>query len=485
MSDKAEDHRIDVEIHRRGDGSDPFAAAARATRMPMLITDPRQPDNPIIFVNDAFGRLTGYSREETLGRNCRFLQGPATNVADVGRIRDAVNARVPIEIDLLNYRKDGTTFWNRVLISPVFDNGELTYFFASQLDITRDRLALSRLSDDRSALEADIERRLADLAASEERLRFTLQAGGLGTWTLDVETTRLMTSVLCKAIYGRGPADGFTMEDLRAAIVSDDLPRWTDTVARSLATDGSINLEYRIRTPAGELRWVHVRGETRFNPHGEAVSVTGVVSDTTARKEDEAHRAMLTQELNHRVKNTLASVQSIVAQTLRQGVSVEQGRENIERRLHALSGAQEILMGAEWGLVEMDAIVRRALAPFIEAGHERITISGPALPLSPSSAQAMSLCLHEMATNAAKYGALSNDVGCVRVRWSADGDAVDFSWKEVDGPPVVPPTRRGFGSQLIERALVHAIGGQAKVEYASDGVCFTLRTTRDALIRGS
>ena len=141
MSRPSEDRRIDNEIHRSKAGSDPFAAAMRATRMPMLITDPRQPDNPIVFVNDAFRRLTGYTREETLGRNCRFLQGPGTNAEDIDRIRQAIADLVPIEVELLNYKKDGSIFWNRVLVSPVFDGGDVTYFFASQLDVTKDKIA--------------------------------------------------------------------------------------------------------------------------------------------------------------------------------------------------------------------------------------------------------------------------------------------------------------------------------------------------------
>ena len=138
MTNNNEANRIDFEIHREGGGgTDPFAAAVRATRMPMLITDPRQPDNPIVFVNDAFARLTGYTRDETLGRNCRFLQGPGTNAQDVTRMRDAIMRRVPIELDLLNYRKDGTTFWNRVSLKPVHNTaGDLTHIIGIQSDIT-------------------------------------------------------------------------------------------------------------------------------------------------------------------------------------------------------------------------------------------------------------------------------------------------------------------------------------------------------------
>ncbi|WP_156399200.1 PAS domain-containing protein, partial [Methylobacterium sp. Leaf466] len=105
MTDRREEARIDAEIARPEPGSDPFAGAVRATRMPMLITDPGQHDNPIVFVNDAFLKLTGYEREEILGRNCRFLQGSETDRQEVERLRDAIECRVPIELDLRNYRK--------------------------------------------------------------------------------------------------------------------------------------------------------------------------------------------------------------------------------------------------------------------------------------------------------------------------------------------------------------------------------------------
>ena len=121
MADLKERRRFQIEFARRDASTDPFVSAVRATRMPMLLTDPGQPDNPIVFVNAAFSRLTGYAHHEIIGRNCRFLQGPATDMADVARIGAAIARREPIEVDLLNYKKDGELFWNRLLVSPVFD----------------------------------------------------------------------------------------------------------------------------------------------------------------------------------------------------------------------------------------------------------------------------------------------------------------------------------------------------------------------------
>lgn len=147
--------RVRASARRSGKG-DPFAAAVRATRMAMIITDPRRPDNPIVFANDAFLALTGYTRLEVTGRNCRFLQGPETDPDEVARVRAAVAAEQDIHAELLNYRKDGSTFHNALFLSPVHDeDGTLLFFFASQLDVS-DRYALRDERDrTRAALDAN------------------------------------------------------------------------------------------------------------------------------------------------------------------------------------------------------------------------------------------------------------------------------------------------------------------------------------------
>ncbi|TQN60510.1 PAS domain-containing protein [Agrobacterium tumefaciens] len=143
---------------------DPFAAAFKATRMPMIITDPRQHDNPIIFSNPAFSELTGYSADELLGENCRLLQGPETNPAAVVKIREAISAGKDISTDILNHRKDGSTFWNALFVSPVRNNkGEIVYFFASQLDFTNIKSKEAELAAARHIAEEEVQRRTADL----------------------------------------------------------------------------------------------------------------------------------------------------------------------------------------------------------------------------------------------------------------------------------------------------------------------------------
>jgi len=146
---------------------DPFAAAFKATRMPMIVTDPNQRDNPIIFCNAAFNRLTGYSDDDVIGQNCRILQGPETDPQTVTRMRDAIAAGKDVAVDILNYRKDGSTFWNAVFISPVRDEtGKIIYFFASQLDFTDVKSREADLAAARHKAEAEVARHMANLRSA-------------------------------------------------------------------------------------------------------------------------------------------------------------------------------------------------------------------------------------------------------------------------------------------------------------------------------
>jgi PAS domain S-box-containing protein len=159
-------HLTDALEYEHGRG-DPFAAAVGATRMPMVITDPAQDDNPIVFCNVAFQELTGYTRDEIIGRNCRFLQGPETDPSTVTQLRESIAAGQAIDVDLLNYRKDGTTFWNALYLSPVSDkDGVIRFFFASQLDVTERVEAQNITNDQKILVEREVERRTADLRAA-------------------------------------------------------------------------------------------------------------------------------------------------------------------------------------------------------------------------------------------------------------------------------------------------------------------------------
>lgn len=168
MDEREDWHLTEIIRHQPGRG-DPFAAAIRGTRMPMVITDPRKPDHPIVFANEAFQTLTGYDRTEIIGRNCRFLQGENTDPADIAKVRAAIEAEEPINVDLLNYRKDGSTFWNALYVSPVRgDDGTVQFFFASQLDISKRVDAQRQIVEQKALVEALVQTRTADLEAALE-----------------------------------------------------------------------------------------------------------------------------------------------------------------------------------------------------------------------------------------------------------------------------------------------------------------------------
>lgn len=174
--DGPDDWHLTDNLHAEHGKGDPFAAAIRATRMSMLITDPRQADNPIVFANDAFLRLTGYRRDEVIGSNCRFLQGERTDPAAVDELRCAIAERRDINIDILNYRKDGTSFWNALYISPVINEaGDLQFYFASQLDVTDRKDSEQRIHADKKRFEAAVKERTAQLEERTAQLEAALE----------------------------------------------------------------------------------------------------------------------------------------------------------------------------------------------------------------------------------------------------------------------------------------------------------------------
>jgi PAS domain S-box-containing protein len=221
------------------------------------------------------------------------------------------------------------------------------------------------------------------------------------------------------------------------------------------------------------------------NDDGDVTHIFVQGSDVTLRVRAENHQRLLVNELNHRVKNTLASVQSIAMQTLRGASSVEEASSAISARILALSAAHNILTNENWDGADLAVIVTSSLDAFDGSGGKRFRIHGPHVRLGPRAALSMSLALHELATNAVKYGALSNEAGFVAIDWSVvrktSGSAFTLTWRETGGPPAPVSDRRGFGSRLILRVLPMELGGEARVDYGADGLIFTLETTLQAI----
>jgi two-component sensor histidine kinase len=194
------------------------------------------------------------------------------------------------------------------------------------------------------------------------------------------------------------------------------------------------------------------------------------------RKEKRAveHQRLLIDELNHRVKNTLATVQSISTQTLRTAETADEARNALEMRLLALSRAHDVLTRESWEGANLTEVVARALEPYQVHGENRLHLKGPQVRLTPRMALALAMALHELATNAVKYGALSNKSGTIDVFWAVQNGAapprLNLQWSEAGGPPVTVPHRRGFGSRLIERSLAQDLDGEVEIAFAPTGL---------------
>jgi two-component sensor histidine kinase len=203
------------------------------------------------------------------------------------------------------------------------------------------------------------------------------------------------------------------------------------------------------------------------SPLEEFASIASALSSAAKSIEEKSRaRDLLIGELNHRVKNTLAIVQSIVFQTLR-GTELTELRDALTSRLHALGSAHDVLTRENWEGAQLDDIVRGAIAP--HGGSDRFTVSGPAVRLTPSLSVLIAMLLHELATNAVKYGALSVDGGSVAIAWEVRDDHLSLRWAERGGPAVAPPTRQGFGSRLLESSTV-TVGGKAELDFTPEGL---------------
>ncbi len=333
FSDKTQAQRsAEAEVAAVGRDLGPFVTAVETTRMAMVFTDARLPGHPIIFANDSFLRLTGYDWSEVVGQGFSFLMARGTKPEALVQIEAAFQGDGSEAPEVVYCRKDGSTFWTGIEISPVHDReGEVVQHFASFIDLTKHKL-------------------------------------------------------------------------------------------------------------------------------------------------EQTQAQLLIAELNHRVKNTLSTVQSIVRQALRNDSDVEIVRHSIEARLFALARSHDLLTRGQWQGAGILDLVNEAMNSFGAAGAQagRFTITGTNLLLTPNAALAFGIALHELATNAVKFGALSNEAGAILIGWVVEprpgGDHLVFRWQEVDGPPVIPPSRRGFGSRVIERGLATELSGLVQLDFAPTGV---------------
>jgi PAS domain S-box-containing protein len=317
-----------------------------------------------------------------------------------------------------------------------------------------------------------------DLQVSKNQLQLAFDATRLGWWQVDPRRSTVLVDARYKEIFDL-TADEISIEDIIKRVHPDDRERFRANREATLDPTNPkpyLRHEYRIRRQDGAVRWVEGNGLAHFEGSGRErrlVSFGGTVQDITERKEREEKEHLLMREINHRAKNMLSVVDSIAHQTATR--SPEDFIEHFSERIQALSANQDLLVRNEWQGVDIEDLVRAQLAHFADLFGFRIAVHGPRLRLNPASAQAIGLALHELATNAGKYGALSTNKGRVAIGWgTTDGDTFTMSWTEREGPPVSTPKRCGFGTIVIEAMAERTVGGTVELDCAPSGVTWRL-----------
>ncbi|MCW3836267.1 PAS domain S-box protein [Sphingomonas canadensis] len=315
-----------------------------------------------------------------------------------------------------------------------------------------------------------------ELRASEARFRTIFEQTNdfLVTTTLDQRLTSVNPAVLAALGYTEDEVIGHSIAEF---MEPDHFVRSRAALEQKLREGGSTRLTVTVHAKDGsELIW-ETNSHLVYDESGNPIGLHAIGRDMTEAKRAESHLRLLIDELNHRVKNTLAIVQGIAQQTFKGGSDPVAARRAFEGRLAALSEAHNLLTRELWAPVPMSRIIGDAVAPH-GGGAGRFVIEGPDLILAPKTAISLALAIHELATNAVKHGALSQPQGHVAIRWeridARGGPRLHLTWSEHGGPPVAPPSRRGFGTRMIERGLSAELGGSVKIDFVPEGLVCTV-----------
>jgi PAS domain S-box-containing protein len=501
-----------------------FVEAVRATRMPMALTDPNLPGNPIVFANAAFLKLSGYRMEEVLGQEPHFMNGPSTDRRDAARFTEAIRSDQDDIIETVQYRKNGTRFVATVLISAFKDDeGTVVNHFMSWLDVTRRVEAedeISGLREAQAALREELRNTkiLNDLGSRfvsddnvqtiyDDILTAAIEITGAKAGTvqvLDPETHELV--ILASRGFSKPTLDyfqrvkagsdtscGIALRSGERAYLNFD-PASSEKSARLHVKDGVLSAQSSplvtrsgdsigmVSTHWGEPDHRLSERQLRFLDllARQAADLIEQRRSIDALQKSERHAQTLLGELQHRVRNTLGVIRSIAKRTAENSRNVADMLAHFQGRLDAFSRVQAALTRNPEGRIGLASIVEDELLAHAAREGDQVRISGPDILLDPKTAERLTLAIHELTTNAVKHGALATRSGRIDISWekarSSAGFELVFRWLESgaehDGGS---PGHEGFGMELLRRSLPYDVGGATKLDLTPGGLEFEFR----------
>jgi two-component sensor histidine kinase/DNA-binding response OmpR family regulator len=381
------------------------------------------------------------------------------------------------EIDHLRGYEMGAVDYVPVPVVPEVLRAKVRVF----ADLYRKTRQLEQLN---SELERRVAERTAELEAStrrllesEQRRSLALAAGQMGSWDWDLSSGEMLWDAGQRAIYGVG-AEHFTPtpEHFKMLSLPEDWVRLKGGWQSLLELGEPYQAEFRIVRPGGEIRWCVSTATASLDLSGTVARVAGVTMDITDRKEAEERQALLAREVDHRAKNAMAIVQSFIRLT--KADNVQDYAAVIDGRVNALSRAHAILSDSRWQGADLAKLIDEELAPYRTGPDDRIKVSGPHVVLDPTTAQTLALALHELATNGAKYGALSRTSGKVSIAWDVKPASIEIDWRESGGPPTQAPHKTGFGTRIISSSIERQLGGSAVFDWRREGLACELKVPR-------
>lgn len=454
------------------------AARDQAQQLAAIVSNSRDgiisvgTDRRILTWNAAATRLFGYSAKEAVGRKLDEVIAREDTAAQVEHFFEEILAgRTQPVLGTRRRHKDGHVIDVEVISSPILSGpNRVTGISLIYRDIT-----------ERRRMEAALEERT-------EELRLGVAVAGIGLAQIRWEDHDIRLNSVAAAFFGATPGEAVPLASFVEWLRAEDVPQLKEqlSLARDPQGDGFAYVEARTVARNGATRWLAASVQTSFTigPSSARRIPTRTIlalTDISVRKIAEERQAYVAQEVNHRFKNLLSVVMAISKMTLRDGDPVSAERRLLSR-LGSLARNQDLLVNGGWESVELEALIASQTSSFDVASGNRMSFAGPKIRVKAEAAQGLGMALHELATNAAKYGALSNATGVVTVQWSLKATDLTMEWREIGGPEVKPPTRKGFGQSVIGTLVESSTAGKVEIEYATSGFRWRLTVPKVRIV---